>query len=57
MANAGADTINTIKQAREFGITQGGQTLVALLLFLTDIKSVGLDAAQGMVLRTASTGI
>lgn len=50
MANAGADTINTIKQAREFGITQGGQTLVALLLFLTDIKSVGLDAAQGMVL-------
>lgn len=52
MANAGADTINTIKQAREFGITQGGQTLAALLLFLTDIKSVGLDAAQGMVLTT-----
>ncbi|HQS09309.1 MAG: ABC transporter permease [Rhizobiales bacterium 24-66-13] len=52
MANAGADTINTIKQAREFGITQGGQTLAALLLFLTDIKSVGLDNAQGMVLTT-----
>ncbi|MEP9352559.1 ABC transporter substrate-binding protein [Xanthobacter sp. KR7-65] len=52
MANAGADTINTIKQAREFGITQGGQTLAALLLFLTDIKSVGLEASQGMVLTT-----
>lgn len=52
MANAGADTINTIKQAREFGITQGGQTLAALLLFITDIHSVGLDAAQGMVLTT-----
>ncbi|WP_238120680.1 MULTISPECIES: ABC transporter substrate-binding protein [unclassified Xanthobacter] len=52
MANAGADTINTIKQAREFGITQSGQTLAALLLFLTDINSVGLDAAQGMVLTT-----
>ncbi len=52
MANAGSDTINTIKQAREFGITQGGQTLAALLLFLTDIHSVGLDAAQGMVLTT-----
>ncbi|BAF88336.1 ABC transporter substrate-binding protein [Azorhizobium caulinodans] len=52
MANAGADTINTIKQAREFGITQGGQTLAALLLFITDIHSVGLEAAQGMVLTT-----
>ena len=52
MANAGADTINTIKQAREFGITQGGQTLAALLLFITDIHSVGLDPAQGMVLTT-----
>lgn len=52
MANAGADTINTIKQAREFGITQGGQTLGGLMLFLTDINSVGLEAAQGMVLTT-----
>ncbi|GJE09356.1 MULTISPECIES: ABC transporter substrate-binding protein [Methylobacterium] len=52
MANAGADTINTIKQAGEFGILQGGQMLGGLNIFLTDIYSVGLPAAQGMVLTT-----
>ena len=52
MANAGADTINTIKQASEFGIPQGGQTLGGLNIFLTDINSVGLNAAQGMILTT-----
>ena len=48
MANGGGDTINTIKQAAEFGITKGGQKLAALLLFLTDVKSIGLDIAQGL---------
>jgi branched-chain amino acid transport system substrate-binding protein len=49
IANAGADTINTIKQAKEFGIT-GKMRLAGLLLFLTDIHSLGLDIAQGIVL-------
>lgn len=48
LANAGGDTINAIKQAREFGITQKGQRLVGLLVFDTDIKSLGLQVAQGM---------
>ena len=47
IANAGADTINTIKQAKEFGIKL---RLAGLLLFLTDIHSLGLDIAQGIVL-------
>jgi len=47
MANAGTDTINTIKQAKEFGIKM---RLAGLLLFLTDIHSLGLDVAQGIVL-------
>ena len=47
MANAGADTINTIKQAKEFGIKM---RLAGLLLFLTDIHSLGLEIAQGIVL-------
>jgi len=51
LANAGADTINAIKQAKEFGITQN-QTLAGLLIFITDINSLGLDTAQGMVLTT-----
>jgi branched-chain amino acid transport system substrate-binding protein len=51
LANAGADTINSIKQAKEFGITQN-QTLAGLLIFITDINSLGLDTAQGMVLTT-----
>jgi branched-chain amino acid transport system substrate-binding protein len=48
LANAGGDTINAIKQAREFGIIQKGQKLVGLLVFDTDIKSLGLQVAQGM---------
>ncbi|UFZ05213.1 ABC transporter substrate-binding protein [Bradyrhizobium ontarionense] len=48
LANAGGDTTNTIKQAAEFGINKGGQKLAALLLFLTDVKSIGLDIAQGL---------
>src|SRR6266446_5360046 len=48
LANAGGDTTNSIKQAAEFGIVKGGQKLAALLLFLTDVKAIGLDTAQGL---------
>jgi branched-chain amino acid transport system substrate-binding protein len=53
LANAGADTINSIKQASEFGIVQGGQSLAGLLVFITDVKSLGLQIAQGLVLTEA----
>ncbi len=46
--NAGGDTTNAIKQAAEFGIVKGGQKLAALLLFLTDVKAIGLETAQGL---------
>ena len=48
LANAGGDTLNTIKQASEFGIVAGGQQLAGLLLFINDIHSLGLKAAQGL---------
>ncbi|QIP10280.1 ABC transporter substrate-binding protein [Bradyrhizobium symbiodeficiens] len=48
LANAGGDTTNAIKQAAEFGIGKGGQKLAALLLFLTDVKAIGLETAQGL---------
>src|SRR5215203_3929287 len=50
LANAGGDTINSIKQASEFGITQGGQSLAGLLVFISDVNALGLKAAQGLVL-------
>ncbi|WP_027135287.1 ABC transporter substrate-binding protein [Geminicoccus roseus] len=50
LANAGGDTINSIKQASEFGITQAGQSLAGLLVFLTDVHALGLQTAQGLVL-------
>jgi len=50
LANAGGDTINSIKQAAEFGITKGGQNLAGLLVFLSDIHGIGLDKAQGLIL-------
>ncbi len=53
LANAGGDTINTIKQAAEFGIVAGGQTLAGLLIFLSDVNALGLEAAQGLVLTEA----
>lgn len=53
LANAGADTSNAIKQASEFGITQSGQSLAALLIFLTDVNAIGLETAQGLVLTEA----
>ncbi len=49
LANAGGDTINSIKQASKFGIVQGGQKLVGLLIFITDIHALGLKTAQGLV--------
>src|SRR5580692_2045206 len=48
LANAGGDTINSIKQASEFGIVKGGQRLAGLLVFITDIHSLGLPVAQGL---------
>jgi branched-chain amino acid transport system substrate-binding protein len=50
LANAGGDTINSIKQAAEFGITAGGQQLAGLLIFISDVHSLGLKVAQGLVL-------
>jgi branched-chain amino acid transport system substrate-binding protein len=51
LANAGNDTINAIKQAAEFGITPK-QTLAGLLMFISDVHSLGLKATQGMYLTT-----
>jgi branched-chain amino acid transport system substrate-binding protein len=48
LANAGGDTTNSIKQAAEFGIVKSGQKLAALLLFITDVKAIGLETAQGL---------
>jgi branched-chain amino acid transport system substrate-binding protein len=54
LANAGGDTINAIKQAAEFGLTKsGGQKLSPLLAFISDIDSVGLETAQGLILAEA----
>ena len=50
LANAGGDTINSIKQAGEFGIVAGGQKLAGLLVFATDVHALGLQTAQGLVL-------
>jgi branched-chain amino acid transport system substrate-binding protein len=50
LANAGADTINALKQGSEFGIVKGGQQFAGLLVFLTDVHSLGLDVAQGLLL-------
>ncbi len=50
LANAGQDTINSIKQAGEFGITKGGQRLAGLLVFSTDVAALTLPVAQGLVL-------
>jgi len=53
LANAGGDTINAIKQGAEFGIMKGGQKMSPLLAFVTDIDSVGLETAQGLLLAEA----
>src|ERR1041384_5554947 len=48
LANAGRDTTNAIKQAEEFGIVQGGQKLAGMLMFVTDVHSLGLKVAEGL---------
>ncbi|MFG1409784.1 MAG: ABC transporter substrate-binding protein [Pseudomonadota bacterium] len=53
LANAGGDTINSIKQAAEYGIVDGGQKLAGLLIFLSDVHSLGLKTAQGLNLTSA----
>ena len=49
LANAGGDTINSIKQAAEFGIVKGGQSLAGLLVFASDVNALGLQTAQGLI--------
>src|SRR5215471_10130822 len=49
LANAGGDTINSIKQASEFGIVEGGQKLAGLLIFINDVHALGLKTAQGLI--------
>src|SRR6201981_3946089 len=49
LANAGGDTTNALKQAAEFGITQGGQKMIALLMEITDTHSLGIKATQGLI--------
>ncbi|VVE30861.1 ABC transporter permease [Pandoraea pneumonica] len=49
LANGGQDTVNVLKQAREFGIVQRGQKLAALLVFLSDVHALGLNTAQGLM--------
>jgi len=53
LANGGADTINAVKQAGEFGVAQGGQTLAALVVVISDVHALGLQTAQGLVGTTS----
>ncbi len=54
LANAGSDTINSIKQAAQFGLTQGGQKLATLAGFINDVHGLGLEEAQGLTITEAS---
>lgn len=53
LAHAGGDLITSIKQASEFGVADAGQNLAALLIYITDVHAIGLEAAQGLYLTTA----
>ncbi|HEY9119514.1 MULTISPECIES: ABC transporter substrate-binding protein [Marinobacter] len=53
LANAGQDTVNAIKQANQFRIVQSGQKLAGMLVFISDVHSMGLDIAQGLQFTTA----
>jgi branched-chain amino acid transport system substrate-binding protein len=53
LANAGADTVNSVKQAGEFGITAGGQKLAGLVVVISDIHALGLKVANGLLFTTA----
>ena len=52
VANAGADTVNALKTASQFGVTQSGQKLAGMVVFLNDIHAMGLDVTQGLQLTT-----
>ncbi|RBP34025.1 amino acid/amide ABC transporter substrate-binding protein (HAAT family) [Marinobacter pelagius] len=52
LANAGADTTNAITTAAEFGVTQAGQTIAGLVVFLSDVHALGTEVAQGLQLTT-----
>lgn len=53
LANAGADTINAIKAAKEFGIVEAGQKVAGLLVFISDVHALGLETAQGLQMTVA----
>ncbi len=53
LANAGGDTVNAIKQANEFGLVKSGQKLAGLLMFISDVKAVGLEQAKGLIITDA----
>jgi branched-chain amino acid transport system substrate-binding protein len=53
LANAGTDTVNSIKQAGEFGLAAGGQKLVGLVVVITDVHALGLSTANGLIFTTA----
>jgi branched-chain amino acid transport system substrate-binding protein len=53
LANAGGDTINSIKQANEFGIIRGGQKIIGLLTYISDVHGMGLRNAKGLILASA----
>jgi branched-chain amino acid transport system substrate-binding protein len=53
LANAGGDTINSIKQANEFGIIRDGQKMIGLLTYISDVHGIGLQSAKGLVLASA----
>lgn len=52
LANAGSDTVNALKTASEFGVTQSGQRLAGMVVFLNDIHAMGLEVTQGLMLTT-----
>jgi len=49
LANSGQDMINAIRQAHEFGVTQGGQSIAAIMLNVLDVHALGIEAAQGLL--------
>jgi branched-chain amino acid transport system substrate-binding protein len=53
LANAGADTINSVKQAAEFQITASGQKLIGLVVVISDVHALGLRTANGLIFTTA----
>ena len=53
LAKGGGDTINAIKQAGEFGVVAGGQNLAAIVMFISDVNSLGLKQAQGLIITEA----